>query len=57
MEFRVEGRRTVGRPGRDKLESEEVDIAVLEINKEYVHDSKTRRSNVMKRKSYTIGKQ
>ena len=40
MEFRVEGRRLVGRPGRTWLECVEVDMAELEINKEDVHDRK-----------------
>ena len=55
MEYRVEGRRPVGRPRKTLLESVE---AELEIDKEDVHDrSKWRRNvNVMKRKSYPIGK-
>ena len=52
MELRVEGRKPVGRPRRTWLESVEADMAELEIDGEYVHDSK----NVMKRKSNTIGK-
>ena len=39
MEYRVEGRRPVGRPRRTWLES--VDMAELEIDKEDVHDRKT----------------
>ena len=58
MKFRVEGRRPVGRPRKTWLESVEVDMAELEIDKEDVHDrSKWRRNvNVMKRKSNPIGK-
>ena len=58
MEYRVEGRRPVGRPRKTWLESVEVDMAELEIDKEDVHDrSKWRRIvNVMKRKSNPIGK-
>ena len=52
MEYRVEGRRPVGRPRQTWLESVEADMAKLEIDKEDVHDrSKWRRNvNVMKRK-------
>ena len=55
--YRVEGRRPVGRPRKTWLESVEVDMAELEIDKEDVHDrSKWRRIvNVMKRKSNPIG--
>ena len=60
MEYRVEGRRLVGRPRNTWLESLEADMAELEIDKEFhdVHDrSKWRRNvNVMKRKSNPIGK-
>ena len=58
MEYRFEGRRPVGRPRKTWLESVEVDMAELEIDKENVHDrSKWRRNvNVMKRKSNPIGK-
>ena len=56
MEFRVEGRRLVGRPTRTGLESVEADMAELEINKEDGHDRKKWRKNVMKRKSNPIGK-
>ena len=46
MEYRVEGRRPVGRPRKTWLESVEVDMAELEIDKEDVHDrSKWRRTN------------
>ena len=38
MEYRVEGRRPVGRPGKTWLESVEVDMSELEIDKEDVHD-------------------
>ena len=40
MEYRVEERRPVGRPRRTWLESVEVDIAELEIDKDDVHDRK-----------------
>ena len=58
MGYRVEGRRLVGRPRKTWLESVEVNMAELEIDKEDVHDrSKWRRNvNVMKRKSNPIGK-
>ena len=54
MEYRVKGRR----PRETWLESVEVDMAELEIDKEDVHDrSKWRRIvNAMKRKSNPIGK-
>ena len=57
MEYRVEGRRPVGRQRRTWLESVEMDMAELEIDKEDVHDRKKWRKNVMKRKSNPIGKQ
>ena len=59
MEYRVEDRRPVGRPRKTWLESVEVDMAELEIDKEDDHDrSKWRRNvNVMKRKYNPIGKQ
>ena len=41
MEYRVEGRRPVGRPRKTWLESVEADIAELEIDKEDVHDRRT----------------
>ena len=56
MEFRVEGRRLVGRPRRTWLESVEADMAELEIDKKDVHDKYKWRGNVMKRKSNPIGK-
>ena len=56
MEFRVEGRRPVGRPRRTWLECVEANMAELEIDKEDVDDRKKWRDNVMKRKSNTIGK-
>ena len=40
MEFRVEGRKLDERPRRTCLESVEVDMAELEIDKEDVHDRK-----------------
>ena len=54
MEYRVEGRRPVGRPRKTWLESVEMDMAELEIDKEDVHDRRI--VNVMKRKSNPIGK-
>ena len=54
MEFRVDGRRPVGRPRRTWLESVETDMAELKIDKEDVHDRK--KWNVMKRKSNPIRK-
>ena len=58
MEYRVEGRRPVGRPRKTWLESVAADMAELEIDKEDVIDrSKWRRNvNVMKGKSNPIGK-
>ena len=56
MEYRVEGRRPVGRPRKTWLESVEVDMAELEIDKEDVHDRRKWRRNVVKRKSNPIGK-
>ena len=56
MEYRVEGRRPVGRPRRTWLESVEADMAELEIDKEDVHDRKKWRRNDMKRKSNPIRK-
>ena len=50
MEYRVEGRRPVGRPRKTWLESVEADMAELEIDKEYVHDRRKWRRNVVKRK-------
>ena len=38
MEYRVEGRRLVGRPIKTWLESVEADMAELEIDKEDVND-------------------
>ena len=52
MEYRVEGRRPVGRPRKTWFESVEADMAELEIDKEDVHD----RRNVVKRKFNPIGK-
>ena len=57
MEHRVEGRRPVGSPRKTWLESVEVDMAELEIDKDVHERSKWRRIvNVMKRKSNPIGK-
>ena len=53
MEYRVEGRRPVGRPRKTWLEIVEADMAKLEIDKEDVYDRSIwrRNVNVMKRKS------
>ena len=40
MVFRIEGRRLVGRPRKTWLESVEADMAILETDREDVHDSK-----------------
>ena len=56
MGYIVEGRRPVGRPRKTWLESVEVDMTELEIDKEGVHDRRKRRRNVMKRNSNPIGK-
>ena len=53
MEFRVEGRRPVGRSRKTWLESVEADMAEHEIDRENDHDRKKWRKNVMKRKSST----
>ena len=45
MEYRVEGRRPVGRPRKTWLESVEADMAELEIDKEDDHDRKKWRSS------------
>ena len=51
MDFRVKGRRPVGRPRRTWLESVEVDMAELGIDRDNIHDRKKWRRNVMKRKT------
>ena len=56
MEYRVEGRRPVGRPRKTLLESVEAAMAELEIDKEDVHDRSKWRRNVMKRKPNPIVK-
>ena len=58
MEYRVEGRRLVERPRKAWLESVEVDMAELDIDKEDVHDRRKWRRivNVMKMRSNPIGK-
>ena len=48
MEYRVEGRRPVGRPRKTWLESVEADMAELEIDREDVHNRKKWRNNVMR---------
>ena len=56
MEYRVEGRRLIGRPRKTWLEGVEADMAELEIDKKDVHDRRKCRRNVVKRKSNPIGK-
>ena len=58
MEYRVEGRRPVGRPRKTWLESVEAYMAELEIDKKDVHARSKWRRNVyvMKSKSNPIGK-
>ena len=48
MEFRVEGRRPVGRPRRTWLESVGGGMAELEIDREDVHDRKKWRKKCCK---------
>ena len=57
MEYRVEGRKPVGRPRMPWLESVEADMAEPEIDREDVHDRKKGKKNVMKRKYNPILKQ
>ena len=47
MEFKDEGRRPIERPRKKWLESVEVDIAELEIDREDTHNIKKWRKNVM----------
>ena len=56
MEYRVEGRRPVGRPIITWLESVEADMTEPEIDRENVHDRMKWRKDIMKRKSNPIGK-
>ena len=56
MEYRVEGRRPVGRPRKTWLKREEADMAKLEIDKEDDRSEWRRNVNVMKSKSNPIGK-
>ena len=56
LEYRIKGRRQVGRP-RTWLESVETDMAELEIDRDDVHDRKIWINYVIKRKSNPIGKQ
>ena len=56
LDYRVEGRRPVGRPRRTWFDGVEADMAELEIDREDAHDRKKWRKNVMKRKSNPIGK-
>ena len=51
MEFRVEGRRPVGRPRKTWLERVEPEMAELDIDREDVHDRNKGSRNVMKRKT------
>ena len=53
MEYRVEGKRPVGRTWLDSVED---DMAEIKIDKEDVHNRKKWRRNVVKRKSNPIGK-
>ena len=46
MEYRVEGRRPVGRPRKTWVESVESDMAKHEIDREDVHDRRKWRRNV-----------
>ena len=59
MEYRVEGRRPIGKLRKTWLEGVEADMAKHEIDREDVHDRRKwrRNVNVMKRKSNPIGKQ
>ena len=55
--MKAKGKRPVGRPRKTWLESVEVDMEELEIDREDdIHDRKKWRRNVMKRKSNPIGK-
>ena len=56
MEYRVEGRRTVGRSRKTWLESVEANMAELDIGREDIHDRKKWRKFVIKRKSTPFGK-
>ena len=56
MEYKVKGRRLVGRPRKTWLESVEADMVELEIDKENDHGRKKWRRNDMKRKSNPFGK-
>ena len=56
MEYRIEGRRPVGRPRRTWLENVKADMTDLYIDKEDVHHRKKWRKNVIKRKSNPIWK-
>ena len=56
LEFRVEGRRPVGKPRKTWLVSAEANLSELEIEKENAHDRKKWKMNVVKRKSSSIGK-
>ena len=47
MEYRVEGRRPVGRPRRTWVESVDADMDELESDREDVHDRTKWRKNVM----------
>ena len=55
-EFKLEGRRPIGRRNETWLEMVDADMAEPEIDKEDVHDRKKWRRNIIKRKSNPIGK-
>ena len=56
MEYRVEGRRPVGRTRKTWIESVEADMSEHEIDRENVHEVKNETRYVMKRMSNYIGK-
>ena len=56
VEFRVEGKRSIGRPRRTCLESGEADMVDPEIDNKDVYDRMKWRRNVKKRKSNPIRK-
>ena len=54
MEYRVKGRRPIGRPRKTWLESVEADMAELEIDKEDVHNRSKWRRNVNAPNGYSL---
>ena len=56
MEISIGRGRPVGRPRKTWLENEEADMAELELDREYIHDRKKWKRNIMKRKSNPIRK-